>query len=231
MAINQQDSKIIIKSSTTSGVVPTNGPSSDHTDGTWNTTDLYSGEMMLNLVDNKAWFRSLYYQMGIATINGTAPLAANMVLISDSSGNVTTSSMTATELIAPRVKYITKTILASQILTGNTTPVIIIPSSATTYTVVAAQISVYGGFNRYATNTTVQIMHEGADTAQFELDCLKGSAAANRAYNMPQVTPVIADNAVVVQYVSSTALVFKIKTGNPTAGDTNILLRIAYFDN
>ena len=98
MAINQQDSKIIIKSSTVTGEVPTNGPSSDHTDGSWVSTDLYSGEMMFNLTDNRAWFRSLYYKIGIATINGTAPLTADRVAITDSSGHITTSSMTATEL-------------------------------------------------------------------------------------------------------------------------------------
>jgi hypothetical protein len=52
-----QDSRILIKRSTTTGVVPTIPSSNDHTDGTWLTTDLYKGELFINQVDSKIWFR------------------------------------------------------------------------------------------------------------------------------------------------------------------------------
>ncbi len=53
-----QDSRIRIKRSTTTGEVPTVAPSTDHSDGTWNATDVYVGEMFLNTADSKLWVRT-----------------------------------------------------------------------------------------------------------------------------------------------------------------------------
>lgn len=55
---NIQNSKILIKRSSTTGVVPTIPVSTDHTDGTWLDTDIYEGEMFINLADERIWFRS-----------------------------------------------------------------------------------------------------------------------------------------------------------------------------
>jgi hypothetical protein len=55
--LNIQDSKIILKNSTISGQVPTVAPSNDHTDGAWNATDIYEGEIMANVADSKVWMR------------------------------------------------------------------------------------------------------------------------------------------------------------------------------
>ena len=57
MPINIQDSKMIQKYSTVTGVVPTAGPTSDFTDGTWTATDIYEGEIMANVSDSKVWMR------------------------------------------------------------------------------------------------------------------------------------------------------------------------------
>ena len=59
MAKKTQYSKIKIKRSSVAGVIPTMGPSSDHTDGSWNGTDIYPGEFFINLADNRVWFGSL----------------------------------------------------------------------------------------------------------------------------------------------------------------------------
>jgi hypothetical protein len=58
-----QQSRILIKRSEVSGVVPTipagsPEPSNDHTDGTWLATDLYIGEMFINTADDRIWYRS-----------------------------------------------------------------------------------------------------------------------------------------------------------------------------
>lgn len=58
MAITTQDSRIIIKRSTTAAQVPTVAPSNDHTDGSWTALNIYKGELFINLVDSLAWFRS-----------------------------------------------------------------------------------------------------------------------------------------------------------------------------
>lgn len=55
--LNIQDSKIILKNSTVSGQVPTVAPSNDHTDGSWDSLDIYEGEMMSNVADSKVWMR------------------------------------------------------------------------------------------------------------------------------------------------------------------------------
>lgn len=53
MAIVKQDSKMRIKRSTVADKVPDIGPSSDHTDGSWDSLDIYSGEFFLNETDER----------------------------------------------------------------------------------------------------------------------------------------------------------------------------------
>lgn len=50
-----QFSKMINKRSSISGVIPTMGPTADHTDGSWNKTDIYPGEFFYNLADDRLW--------------------------------------------------------------------------------------------------------------------------------------------------------------------------------
>lgn len=70
MALNIQDARILIKRSTNTGEVPTAAPSNDHTDGTWDALDIYTGELFLNVQDSKAWFRSNTGIIELATLNG-----------------------------------------------------------------------------------------------------------------------------------------------------------------
>jgi hypothetical protein len=57
MPITTQDSRIIIKRSSTAAQVPTVAPSNDHTDGSWNALNIYKGELFINLVDSKIYMR------------------------------------------------------------------------------------------------------------------------------------------------------------------------------
>jgi hypothetical protein len=52
MSLKIQESKILFKRTDIPGVVPTLGPSNDHTDGTWTNTDIYPGELFINISDN-----------------------------------------------------------------------------------------------------------------------------------------------------------------------------------
>jgi hypothetical protein len=70
MALNIQDARILIKRSTNTGEVPTVAPSNDHTDGTWDALDIYTGELFFNVQDSKAWFRSNSGIIELATVNG-----------------------------------------------------------------------------------------------------------------------------------------------------------------
>jgi len=51
------DAKQVQKRSTVTTEVPTVAPSDDHTDGTWNDTDVYSGELFINEADGKVFIR------------------------------------------------------------------------------------------------------------------------------------------------------------------------------
>lgn len=57
MALSIQDSRILLKRSTTAAQSPTAAPSNDFTDGTWTSTDIYAGEAFVNLVDEKFYLR------------------------------------------------------------------------------------------------------------------------------------------------------------------------------
>lgn len=54
--IKTQYSRVINKRTGTAAVVPTIGPTTDHTDGTWIDTDIYPGEFFFNMEDQKVWF-------------------------------------------------------------------------------------------------------------------------------------------------------------------------------
>jgi len=55
MGVNKIDAKTRIKRSTVTTTEPTIGPSGDHTDGTWSSTDIYSGELFYNEPDQRLW--------------------------------------------------------------------------------------------------------------------------------------------------------------------------------
>ena len=62
MTLIIQDSRLKIKQCNFTGVEPTIPLSDDHTDGTWLTTDIYPGELFINVVDEKVWFRGSVIQ-------------------------------------------------------------------------------------------------------------------------------------------------------------------------
>lgn len=67
MSANYQYSRLILKRSAISGTTPTiNTGSTDHTDGSWSSTDLYEGELFLNSADDLMWVR---------TSNGLLPIS------------------------------------------------------------------------------------------------------------------------------------------------------------
>lgn len=55
---NIQNSRLQLKYSTIPGVTPTIPTSNDHTDGTWNPTDIYISELFFNVADNTLFTRS-----------------------------------------------------------------------------------------------------------------------------------------------------------------------------
>ena len=58
MAKEVKGARFVLKRSIQEGYVPTVPPNDDHTSGLWTDTDIYKGEMFLNMVDGKMWFRN-----------------------------------------------------------------------------------------------------------------------------------------------------------------------------
>lgn len=56
--LSEIDAKIVNKRSTVATETPTVPASDDHTDGTWNDTDIYSGEFFINETDEKVYIRT-----------------------------------------------------------------------------------------------------------------------------------------------------------------------------
>ena len=72
--------RVIQKYSTITGQVPTIPPSADHNDGTWSDTDLYVGELFMNVTDNRVWYRALDGIHEIAgTVSGTGSFVGDYV--------------------------------------------------------------------------------------------------------------------------------------------------------
>ena len=55
--LSQIDAKMVNKRSTIAAEIPTIPASNDHTDGSWNDTDIYSGEIFVNIPDEKIYIR------------------------------------------------------------------------------------------------------------------------------------------------------------------------------
>ena len=58
MAKEIKGARFVLKRSGVPGETPTIPPNTDHTSGLWIDTDIYSGEMFLNVADSKMWFRN-----------------------------------------------------------------------------------------------------------------------------------------------------------------------------
>ncbi len=64
---SQIDAKMIQKRSSTPGEIPTIPASNNHTDGTWNSTDIYEGEFFFNIPDEALYTRlnGLILEIGV----------------------------------------------------------------------------------------------------------------------------------------------------------------------
>jgi hypothetical protein len=104
-----QNSRIKIKTSSTTGEVPTVAPSGDHTDGSWGALDIYKGELFINLVDGKVFSRDdsgifeiitsnsgNYFEQGGNAFGATAVLGTtdseDLVILSDNTERIRVQS-------------------------------------------------------------------------------------------------------------------------------------------
>ncbi len=118
------------------------------------------------------------------------------------------------------------TIPTASVLVLNGTPLTIVaaPGSGKYIEVISASVNMTYKSIAYATNTIVQLINTGADIAQIEESyILPATVSKNTKFNSS-----LSVAAGQTQIITNTALQVKVKTGNPTAGDSDIIVKVLY---
>ena len=107
MAKIEQFSRLINHRLSTAGRTFTIPVSNDHTDETWLSSDLYIGEIGINVTDDKAYFRSNngIVQLATGTSSGSTASTANVFVFN--SPNIVIGSTYSADAITPRSGYFT----------------------------------------------------------------------------------------------------------------------------
>ena len=107
MAKIEQFSRLINHRLSTSGQTFTIPVSNDHTDETWLSTDLYIGEVGINITDDKAYFRTNngIIQLATGTSSGGTSSSANVFVFN--SPNIVIGTTYSADAITPRSGYYT----------------------------------------------------------------------------------------------------------------------------
>ena len=108
MAKIEQFSRLINHRITTAGQQFTIPTSNDHTDETWLSTDLYIGELGINLTDDKLWFRTNngLVQIATGTSSGGSSASQASVFVFNSP-NINIGSTYSADSVSPRSGYYT----------------------------------------------------------------------------------------------------------------------------
>ena len=122
------------------------------------------------------------------------------------------------------IKSASLTIASADVLTLNTTPIEIVAAQGVGKYIEVISASVNIDFNSvaYATNTTLQLINSGSTVEQFASPTLDASIA--QIANFSAATP----SAAQVQLTANTALNVSVKSGDPTAGDSDITVYVLY---
>jgi len=117
------------------------------------------------------------------------------------------------------------TIASADVLTLNTTPIEIIAAPGVGYAIEVISTSVYIDFNTtpYATNIQLQVFNLGASKPLFAQNILDASVATRRF-----LTKQAATLATDTQILENASLQVSVKTGDPTAGDSDITIYVTY---
>jgi hypothetical protein len=125
------------------------------------------------------------------------------------------------------VQHIKVTLTPTEVKAGFTTALDIIPAlgAGKVAKVISAsgQIATYGTAP-YATNVTLLIKTATADDAQFSNAIILTSTVARHI----NFAPVASTGSTSKQLISNQPVQVSILTGNPTAGDSNVILHVAY---
>jgi len=117
------------------------------------------------------------------------------------------------------------TIASADVLQLNSTPLTIVAAqgAGTAIEVVSASVKIDFNSAAYATNTFIQLIVNGATTAQYGGGILNATVATTK--KLPEISTT---SATTTQLITNSALQVSTLTGNPTAGDSDITVRVLY---
>ena len=162
------------------------------------------------------------------SIKANAVTSTKILDNSISSSKILDGSILASKLEASMlpIKAVSITIPSADVLTGNATPIsLVIDNLKESYLLLGATMkSDAGGTTPYATNTIIQIFQNTAQEPLFENDLLGFATGVGKRYQLTNHDPIINRS----QIISNKGFNMTIKTGNPTAGDTDIIILMYY---
>ena len=112
----------------------------------------------------------------------------------------------------------------AQVKTLNTTPITIVGAvSGYSIEVISASVKIDFNTTAYATNTRLELRHDGADLGLKRSDCL-GSTISNKMIFDDTVAPTTLNT----QMLDNAALEVQAVSGDPTTGDSNVTVYVNY---
>ena len=126
---------------------------------------------------------------------------------------------------APIILEASVTIASADVLILNTTPIEIVAAPGAGFAIEVFNTVVSINFNTtpYATNIQLQLVNPSASNALFAQNALDASVATRRF--LIQQSPIGATDT---QILENASLQVSVKTGNPTAGDSDITVYVTY---
>jgi len=122
------------------------------------------------------------------------------------------------------VKSASLTIASADVLTLNTTPLTIVPAvSGKAIEVISASVKIDFNSAAYATNTNIALTTSGATTEQYGAAILNATVSTHK-----KLQEVTSTTATTTQMIVNADLQVTVKTGDPTAGDSDIEVFVLY---
>ena len=116
------------------------------------------------------------------------------------------------------------TIASADVLTLNSTPLTIVSAvSGYSIEVTSASVKIDFSTTAYATNTFIQLITNGATTAQYGAGIINATVATTK--KLPEISTT---TATTTQLIANADLQVSVKTGDPTAGDSDVTIFVNY---
>ena len=116
------------------------------------------------------------------------------------------------------------TIASADVLHLNGTPLTIVSAvSGYSIEVISASVKIDFSTTAYATNTFIQLITNGATTAQYGAGIINATVATTK--KLPEISTT---TTTTTQLIANADLHVSVKTGDPTAGDSDITIFVNY---